>query len=239
MNSHYTYFVILAVAIAGPLLLSFDKKVAFYKKWKFLFPAMLLPALFFLVWDEIKTRNGVWSFSEAHTIGNKLFSLPVEEVLFFFIVPYCCVFVYECVRAYFPSVISRKWGSGAFMILGAGFFVIAVFSYGKDYTFYTALFNAAFITLLFLMKEWFKSFDPSSFLISYAVIVIPFLIVNGFLTAIPVVSYNNAENFGFRIFSFLPWPMQNIPVEDIFYGMLLILMNVVFYEKLKSRSHSS
>ena len=59
------------------------------------------------------------------------------------------------------------------------------------------------------------------------VILIPFLIVNGFLTAIPVVLYNDAENLNLRIYT--------IPFEDIFYGMLLVLMNIVIYEKLKNR----
>ena len=65
-----------------------------------------------------------------------------------------------------------------------------------------------------------------SFLVSYAICLIPFLIVNGFLTAIPVVIYNDAENLGWRIYS--------IPFEDTFYGMLLVLMNIVLYEKLKT-----
>jgi lycopene cyclase domain-containing protein len=68
------------------------------------------------------------------------------------------------------------------------------------------------------------------------IILIPFLIVNGVLTAIPVVWYNDAENLGLRIFSFLPYPMHNIPIEDIFYGMLLILMNVAIYERLRHRA---
>jgi lycopene cyclase domain-containing protein len=239
LNLHYTYFLILACSFIGPLLLSFDKKVAFCKQWKFVFPAMLLPALFFIVWDELKTKSGVWSFSEAYITGVKLSSLPVEEILFFFIVPYCCVFIYECLRIYFPSIINKKWGRGVMMMLLIGFGIAAVVSFGKNYTFYTSLFNTLFIGSLLLFKKYWNGFDASSFFVSYAVTVIPFLIVNGFLTAIPVVLYNDAENLGIRIFSFLPWPMHNIPVEDIFYGMLLILMNVAILEKLRRKNYNT
>ena len=238
MNPQYTYFLILAGSLAGPLALSFDKKVAYYTKWKYLFPAMLLPALFFLVWDELKTRSGVWSFSSEHITGLQLSSLPVEEVLFFFVVPYCCVFIYECMICYFPGIQNRKWGTPVLKGLAILFLIAAVLTYGKNYTFYTSLFNAIFIAALLLNKNWFKGFDASSFLVSYLVVVIPFLIVNGLLTGIPVVLYNDAENLGIRIFSFLPWPMNNIPVEDTFYGMLLILMNVALFEKLRHRSPS-
>ena len=96
-GSHYTYFLILTVALAGPLALSFDKRVAFYKKWKQLFTAMLFPAFLYIIWDIYFTANGVWSFNENYVCGIKLFNLPIEEVLFFFVVPYCCVFIYECI----------------------------------------------------------------------------------------------------------------------------------------------
>ena len=197
---------------------------------------MLLPALFFLVWDELKTRAAVWSFTDEHIVGIKLLSLPIEEVLFFFIVPYCCVFIYECIVCYFPSAKQKSWGRFVLMLMGVLFLVAAAFTYGKAYTFYTSLFNALFIAALFLFQKWFKGFSASAFLISYVVVVIPFLIVNGLLTGIPVVLYNDADNLGFRIFSFLPWPMNNIPVEDIFYGMLLILMNVALFERLRNKA---
>lgn len=197
---------------------------------------MFLPALFFLVWDELKTRAGVWSFSEEHVTGAKLLSLPIEEVLFFFVVPYCCVFIYECIVCYFPSVKQKNWGRAVLLLVGVFFLIASVFSYGKAYTFYTSLFNALFIAMLFLFQKWFRGFNATAFLISYLVVVIPFLIVNGLLTGIPVVLYNDAENLGFRIFSFLPWPMNNIPFEDIFYGMLLILMNVSLFERLRNKA---
>lgn len=232
MNSHYTYLLIHVCSLAGPLLLSFDKKVAFYKKWKYVFMAMVVPAIVFLIWDAWFTSQGVWSFSEEHTIGWRIKGLPIEEILFFFTVPYCCLFIYECIRVYFPSLNNSKAARSLLLLLAIILLLTALFNIHRAYTSFTFIGLALFIALV-LLTGYFKRFDAISFLVSYLIILIPFLIVNGFLTSIPVVLYNDQENLGIRIFSFLPSPMNNIPFEDIFYGMLLILMNVAFYERAR------
>jgi lycopene cyclase domain-containing protein len=234
LNNHYTYLLIHLLSLAGPFALSFDKKVHFYKKWKFVFPAMIIPAVVFIIWDDFFTRTGVWDFSSEHTIGWKLGSLPIEEVLFFITVPYCCLFIYECIRCYFPELCELKWADRVLWMIAFILLVASFMNIDKAYTAYTFILNALFIAVIYLFKKFFKGFDAASFLVAYLIIIIPFLIVNGFLTAIPVVLYNDAENLGIRIFSFLPHPLNNIPFEDIFYGMLLIIMNVTFYEKIKS-----
>jgi lycopene cyclase domain-containing protein len=233
VNTHYTYLLIHILSIAGPLALSFDKKVHFYKKWKYVFPAMVIPGIIFIIWDEYFTRSGVWSFSDQHTIGFKIGQLPIEEVLFFVTVPYCCLFIYECIRCYFPGLRRKKWANKLLLSMTFILLVAGILNLDKAYTAYTFILNALFIAAILFFKNVFKGFDAASFIISYIIIIIPFLIVNGFLTAIPVVSYNDAENLGVRIFSFMPHPFNNIPFEDIFYGMLLIIMNIAFYEKFK------
>lgn len=223
MNVHYTYLLILMASVAGPLALSFDKKVAFYKKWKYLFPAMIIPALFYVAWDILFTARGVWHFNEKYIIGIKIAALPLEEVLFFMLVPYCCVFIYECVRIYFPHIKNKK-GSDVFLkILAAVLLMGAILFRYKYYSSWTFLFTSAFIIIVYVFRKYFKTFDAISFLVSYAIILIPFLIVNGLLTAIPVVIYNDAENLGIRIYT--------IPFEDIFYGLLLTMMVVCLYER--------
>ena len=210
----------------GPLLLSFDRKVAFHKKWKFLFPAMLLPAAFYIVWDIYFTSKHIWSFNAAYITGIKFFNLPVEEVLFFFVIPYCCVFIYECIRCYFPSLKDGKHSSFILKITGTLLFITGSIFFHKDYTGYTFVFTGIFIAILFIYRKYFKNFHITAFLISFLISLLPFLIVNGFLTAMPVVMYNDAENLGIRIYT--------IPAEDLFYGMLLLIMNIAIYEKLKA-----
>jgi len=81
--------------------------------------------------------------------------------------------------------------------------------------------------------HYFRPRFMGRFYLSYAVILIPFFIINGILTGSwidgEVVWYNNHENLNVRI--------GTIPVEDIFYGMLLIWLNVAVYEYLKQHWH--
>ena len=227
MDTHYTYFLILAAAVAGPIALSFDKKVAFYKKWKYLLLPVFIPALLYIAWDIYFASEGVWSFNNDYVTGAKLVGLPVEEILFFFIVPYCCIFIYECIRCYFPQLKNKKKADKVLWLLAGTLLITGIIFYDKYYTSWTFILTATFIGMIYLFRNFFKAFDAVSFSLSYLIILIPFLIVNGLLTSIPVVIYNNAENLGMRIYT--------IPLEDVFYGMLLVLMNIAIYEKVLQR----
>jgi lycopene cyclase domain-containing protein len=213
----------LTATFVGPFALSFDHKVAFYKKWRFLLPAMILPALFYIGWDVFFTWKGVWSFNPKYVTGIKLANLPIEEVLFFFLVPYCCVFLYCCLRVYIPGIAQKRRGDFFLQLLAVVLLVLGLIYHDRSYTAYTFIFCSLYIGLIYGFRNFFRGFDASSFLVSYGVILLPFMVVNGFLTAIPVVEYNNAQNLAFRIYS--------IPIEDVIYGMLLLLMVVSLYER--------
>ena len=226
MDIQYTYALILAGSIAGPFALSFDKKVAFYSKWPDVLKAGILPAAIFIAWDMFFTHKGVWSFSENHITGIKIGNLPIEEALFFFVVPFCCLFIYECIRCWFPSIGGEKFSQKILMTLGFLLFVTGLLNSDKYYTSWTGIGNGVFIGSIFMLPKVFRDFRVNYFLISYVIILIPFLTVNGLLTSIPVVLYNDAENLALRIYT--------IPVEDTFYGMLLILMNITIYDRLRA-----
>jgi lycopene cyclase domain-containing protein len=226
LNSHYTYFFILAAALAGPFVLSFDKKVAFYTKWKYLFPAMLLPAIIYITWDSLFTSRAVWSFNPEYVIGSKIAGLPIEEILFFFVVPYCCVFIYECMLVYFPGIKNNAFSDNILKLLSAILFITGVIYLKQDYTSWTFILFSIFVGLFYGFRKYFTGFKTGVFLVSYVIILVPFLLINGFLTAIPVVIYNDAENLGLRIYT--------IPLKMFFTGCLLVFMNLVIYEKLRT-----
>ena len=225
MNLSWTYALILIGSIAGPVALSFDRKVAFYSKWRDVFMAGIFPALIFILWDMYFTSKGVWWFSEQHISGIKLGNLPIEEALFFLVVPFCCLFIYECIRCYFPNLKGEKAGRRILSFMGVALMIAGIWNLERQYTSWTGIGNGLFIGVIFILPALFKDFKANYFLVSYLIILIPFLTVNGLLTAIPVVLYNDAENLALRIYT--------IPAEDTFYGMLLILMNVTIYERLR------
>ena len=231
MAPSFTYFLILGLSLIGPLALSFGRKVAFFRKWRLLFPAMLMPVAFYLVWDGLFTHNGVWSFNSRYITGIFVVNLPLEEVLFFLVVPYCCVFIYECIRCYFPKLESVRWADRVLQFIGALLLIAGLFYFRRAYTSVTFCLTAAFIGALYFFRDFFRDFSATFFLIAYAIALIPFLVVNGLLTALPVVEYNDAENLGIRIYT--------IPFEDVFYGMLLMMMIIALYERRRYRSLSS
>lgn len=214
------YLLINLGTIAFPLLLSFDKKVAFYKKIPTLLPAILITAVFFLIWDEWFTEMNVWGFNSLYLSGYYIFEIPIEEVMFFFTVPYACVFIYECLRAYIRQSETFEELYRWFTLLFFGVSCTFLYWYSdRLYTSVTSLILSFMLaTHLIVIKRRYMSWFYFAFVVS----LIPMLVVNGLLTSKPVVYYNDLENMGFRLGS--------IPVEDFLYNMCMMAMCIGLYE---------
>ena len=224
----YTYLLLDLFSISIPLLYSFERKVRFASHWRSLLPAIVIPAAFFIIWDIWFTEMGVWGFNPRYLTGIFIFHLPIEEWLFFICIPYACVFTYEALRYYIKKdFLEKSWKIISLVIILISAF-IGVINIDKWYSSTTFLLLGSYLAYLVFIK---KASYLSRFFIAYLVIIIPFFIVNGILTGSfiedQVVWYNDLENLGIR--------MGTIPVEDTFYGMLLILMNVSLYEYFKKR----
>lgn len=222
------YFWINLLSVSVPLLVSFDRRLRFYREWKFLFPAMLATMAVFIPWDVFKTAAGVWGFNPRYLQGINLFNLPVEEWLFFIAIPYACLFTYHAFGYLIRKDYLGPWVRSINLSLMTVLILIAVFNTGRTYTFVTFTATALFLALQqFVVKPDYLG----RFYLTYLVTLIPFFIVNGALTGSftpePVVWYDDSRNLGIR--------MGTIPVEDSVYGLLLLMMNTTIYEWLKNR----
>ncbi len=222
----YTYALLLAGTIIVPFARSFEPRIYFRGRWKELFAAIFTMSILFIAWDIYFTAIGIWSFNHNYVTGWFVAGLPWEEWLFFIIVPYACMFIYEVLRYFFPGIKFPRLAQAIALILAVLMLALAVVNSDKTYTVVVFALTA---TLLLLATIWPVSRNwLSHFFLTYLVTLIPFGMVNGVLTGMPVVEYNDAQNLGIRI--------MQIPVEDFAYLMSMMIMVTMIYEKLRAKA---
>ncbi|MFN8395310.1 MAG: lycopene cyclase domain-containing protein [Bacteroidia bacterium] len=225
----YSYLLINLLTLAGPMARSFEPRIQFWRRWRALFPAIGLTMAFFIVWDVLYTHWGVWGFTSDYLLGLRLINLPLEEWLFFITVPYACLFIYEVLNHFIKRDPLRSVAKPLGWVLVGGGLVLVVAFWGHAYTMAAAgvMVTLLLLEMLVLRGEWL-----GRFFLAFVVSLVPFLIVNGILTgaitARPIVWYNDAENLGLRL--------ATIPLDDFIYGLDLMLMNVMWYERLRTRA---
>ena len=228
-NHMSIYFILLISTISLPLLLSFDKKLQFYKQWTFVLPSLFIVAAIYILCDIYFTRLGIWGFNPRYHSSIILLNLPMEEWLFFFVVPYASIFLHDSVVLYFPGLkLSRRTTRAITISLIIALVILALFHVNKIYTVYIA----TLLAIALLLSLFDKSEVIRHFYLTFLLILIPFIVVNGILTGTlidgEVVWYNNRENLGIRFLT--------IPIEDFGYGFSLILLNLMLIGKLKQLS---
>lgn len=222
----YLYLSLDILSISVPFLASFHPKFKFYKEWKYFFPASFLSAIIYLSWDIYFTKSGFWGFNPQYLSGLYLFSLPLEEYLFFFCIPYASLFIYVAFEKLNPDFgLNEKITKLLSYSLIAFLLVLAIIFREKAYTFTNFTFAVIIlvVTLIFFPKVL------SKFYIAFIIILIPFFLVNGILTGSyienEVVWYNNNENLGIRLLT--------IPIEDTIYAFSMLLYTLFFWKLFK------
>jgi lycopene cyclase domain-containing protein len=236
---HGLYILVNIGCLIVPLIFSFHRKLRFDLKWKSFVAGVFAMMMVFIPWDIYFTSNGIWGFSDAYTIGWKIAGLPIEEWLFFMCIPYACLFTYHCMKYFFPKEPWPFFSRAVLLLTAIGFIVVGFMNTAKWYSFTAHLLSGCFLLLhIFILRSKYLGWFALTF-----VLVFPFfLISNGVLTGVDfwkysllnfhpeeivrsVVWYNNEHNLGIRIFS--------MPLDDIAYGMLMLLLVTTVFEKME------
>lgn len=226
-ETHYLYIYLLLFSMAYPLAQSFEQRLKYFKKWKGLFLGTIIMMLLFIPWDIYFTAKNWWWFNETYTLGFSIAYLPIEEWLFFIIVPFACMFIFEVVGYFFSTHFFQKITHRFNLFLSVILMFTAVFHWSLPYTFVTfSLTSIALVIAYFKKPIWM-----GQFWLSYLICLIPFFLVNSVLTGLvtksPVVNYHPTAFMGIRL--------GTIPLEDSMYNLLMLLIVTSVYQSFNTK----
>lgn len=221
--AEYTYYIFHFFVLVPVLVLSFAYDVKPHKEIKALLLSYLLVTLPFIIWDIWAASEGHWLFNDRYVLDSRFFGLPIEEIVFFFSVPFATTYSYLALKKYIKDREPLKL-KGPTVIGFAGLLaVLAITQMGRAYTVSALL--AVIITLVVLWQQ--RLLARSSFWWFQLVLLGQFLIANTILTALPIIEYGESAIVGFRI--------GTIPVEDFLFNFAFINLYLSVFLRYTSK----
>lgn len=101
--SHLSYLGVLAFVVVGSLWLELGVRTRVLRRWRRLIATVACVLPMFIVWDLYAISRRHWDFDPQRVTGVELpGSLPLEELIFFVVVPLAAVLTLEAVRSFNP-----------------------------------------------------------------------------------------------------------------------------------------
>ena len=100
------YLLVLAGCLVGTAPLEVLLHTRVYARWRRLLLTLLPVLVVFTTWDVLAIRAGHWAYDSRQTTGLRIGNVPIEELLFFVVIPTCSILAFEAVRAV------RRWPGG-------------------------------------------------------------------------------------------------------------------------------
>ncbi|MET0698670.1 MAG: lycopene cyclase domain-containing protein [Mycobacterium sp.] len=106
---HWQYLLVLGACLVITLPLELILGARVYRQPRRALFAILPIAVLFLIWDVVAIAAGVWRYNPQYITGITLpFGVPLEEALFFVIIPLCGLLTYGAVSALMSRTRRRR-----------------------------------------------------------------------------------------------------------------------------------
>jgi lycopene cyclase domain-containing protein len=90
--------MLMAACLVITLPLEFVLGARVYRRIRALFVALLPVVVVFSIWDILGIVRDHWSYNPRYVTGIRLiFEMPLEELVFFLVIPICGLLTYEAV----------------------------------------------------------------------------------------------------------------------------------------------
>ena len=107
MTDRWQYLIVLAACLAITAPLEMFGAGVYRQPWRAV-KSVLPVAVVFLVWDEVAIAAHAWTYSRRYITGLQIpVRVPIEEVLFFLVIPLCALLTYNAVTAILDRVNRR------------------------------------------------------------------------------------------------------------------------------------
>ena len=221
------FFVLILLLVVAfiPLLFGSGNRTRIFPKFKYFIPAIIFTSTVFIIWDNRFTQIGIWNYNPAFFSGKEIFSLPWEKWLYYIVVSWVSLFVYEWVKIKFSHLKIDNVSLAISLVLLVVFGLVAFFLRDKVYTFFTFFLLAIYFGYT-LFRNRFKG-NLSHFYITFLLLLIPYFILSVILVKLPAISYHPEFNLQFQLLQ--------IPVENLAGLFLLLFINITITEYLAER----
>lgn len=222
---NYIFLGILVLISIAPLILTIKGKYDFAKKLRYGMPAIFISGFMFLLWDIRFTQVGIWSYDAEYTIGIFHKGLPLEQWIFYLVFPYTALLIYEIISNRFRSIDLNNIFTAISLLLILVFAVVAYMFRMRIYTFFSFLFTTIYLGYTIFRKQ----FKPhlTHYFFTFLAILIPYFILYGYLTWNLAIEYHQEQVLNVWI--------GMMPVENIVFLFLLLLINITVYEYLSEK----
>lgn len=95
------YLAVLAGCVLVTLPLELVLHARVYARWRRLLLTLVPVLVVFVTWDALAVHAHDWSY--RHLTGVRVGNLPIEELLFFVVIPVCSLLTFEAIRRLRPS----------------------------------------------------------------------------------------------------------------------------------------
>jgi lycopene cyclase domain-containing protein len=107
------YIAMIAFTVCGSFWLEIFLKTGVLRRWKRVLLSILPISSLFLIWDAYAIAQGHWFFNRDRILGIfGPFNIPLEEFLFFIVVPLAAILTIEAVTTVKPHLREKVLGKG-------------------------------------------------------------------------------------------------------------------------------
>jgi lycopene cyclase domain-containing protein len=105
--SKFAYLSVLLACLLGTAWLEYFLRTKVYRRIIRLTLTVAPVLVVFSIWDAYAIAQGHWTFDSRFITGVTLIAnIPLDEILFFIVIPICAILSFEAVRS------ARNWEAG-------------------------------------------------------------------------------------------------------------------------------